>query len=246
MIRFTAIILFLLLFSIVSLPMYLVVYIIGRINPKKKVTFAQDFVVKGFRIVLKLSGTVLNVEGQELVPEGTPVLYVANHRSYYDIVTCYTLVKNNTGFIAKKEMLKIPLLSRWMKFLHCLFLDRSDIKEGLKTILAAIEKVKSGISIAIFPEGTRSTSASELDMLPFHEGSFKIATKTGCPIIPVSISHSSAIFEDHMPFVKATHVVIEYGKPIYPKELSREDQKFLGKRVQETILETLKRNASAV
>ena len=107
MIRFTAIILFLLLFSIVSLPMYLIVYIIGRINPKKKVTFAQDFVVKGFRIVLKLSGTVLNVEGQELVPEGTPVLYVANHRSYYDIVTCYTLVKNNTGFIAKKEMEKI-------------------------------------------------------------------------------------------------------------------------------------------
>ena len=72
--------------------MYLVVYIIGRINPKKKVTFAQDFVVKGFRIVLKLSGTVLNVEGQELVPEDTPVLYVANHKSYYDIVTCYTLV----------------------------------------------------------------------------------------------------------------------------------------------------------
>ena len=72
-----------------------------------------------------------------------------------------------TGYVAKKEMLKIPLLSRWMKFLHCQFLDRSDIREGLKTILAAAEEIKNGVSIMIFPEGTRSTNESELDMLPF-------------------------------------------------------------------------------
>ena len=81
------------------------------------------------------------------------------------------------GFFAKKEMEKVPLLSTWMKRLHCLFLDRNDLKQGLKTILTAIEKVKSGISICIFPEGTRNKNEDELDMLPFHEGSFKIAAK---------------------------------------------------------------------
>ena len=89
-----------------------------------------------------------------------------------------------------------------MKRLHCLFLDRNDLKQGLKTILTAIEKVKSGISICIFPEGTRNKNEDELDMLPFHEGSFKIAAKANCPIIPMAISGSADIWENHFPRVK--------------------------------------------
>lgn len=121
-------------------------------------------------------------------------------------------------------MEKVPLLSTWMKRLHCLFLDRNDLKQGLKTILTAIEKVKSGISICIFPEGTRNKNEDELDMLPFHEGSFKIAAKTNCPIIPMAISGSADIWENHFPRVKKTHVILEYGKPIYIDQLEKEDK----------------------
>mgnify|MGYP002233635792 CR=1 FL=1 len=81
-----------------------------------------------------------------------------------------------TGYIAKKEMLKYPLLRDWMKRLYCLFLDRDNPKEGLKTILTAIDYVKKGISICIFPEGTRN-DGEELSILPFHNGSFKIARR---------------------------------------------------------------------
>ena len=95
----------------------------------------------------------------------------------------------------------------------------------------------------IFPEGTRGESSNELEMLPFHEGSFKIATKTGCPIIPVSIHNSSALFEDHLPRIKPVPVVIEYGEPVYPRELPKEQQKFLGSYVQGIILDTLKKNS---
>ena len=112
--------------------------------------------------------------------------------------------------------------------------------------LTAIDKVKSGISIMIFPEGTRNKNESELDLLPFHEGSFKIATKSGCPIIPVSINNSSALFEDHLPYVKKAPVIIEYGEPIYVKELPKEQQKFVGRYVQDIIVETLKKNKSAL
>ena len=98
----------------------------------------------------------------------------------------------------------------------------------------------------IFPEGTRNKNDSELELLPFHEGSFKIAVKSGCPIIPVSITNSSALFEDHFPFVKAVPVIIEYGAPIYPKDLPREEQKFLGKYVQSLITDTLKKNRTAL
>ena len=137
-------------------------------------------------------------------------------------------------------MLKVPLLSVWMKYLHCLFLDRDNIKEGLKTILQAIEMVKSGISVCIFPEGTRNKTADTF--LPFHEGSFKIAEKSGAPIIPMTIVNSAAVFEDHFPKIKKATVVIEYGKPIYLNEMSREEKKVIGTTVKAVIEETYFRN----
>lgn len=244
MIRIILIAVFVVSFLILSIPVFLIEWIIGKFNPALRDISSLRIVQGAFKIVIFLSGVKLTVIGEENVPKDTAVLYIGNHRSYFDIVLTYARCPGLTGYVAKKEMEKIPLLSRWMKFLHCLFLDRSDIRAGLKTILAAIEQVKNGISVMIFPEGTRSKNASELEMLPFHDGSFKIATKSGCPIIPVSITNSSALFEDHLPFVKGGPVIIEYGKPICPKELSREDQKFLGRYVRGVIEETLARNSA--
>ena len=232
MIRFICVVFFLLVFTIISLPMYLVVNLIGRFNPKKKVTFSQSFVVWGFKMVLLASGTTLETEGLENVPKDTPVLYVANHRSYYDIVTCYTLVKNNTGFISKKEMERIPCISRWMRYINCQFLDRENVREGLKTILTCIDLVKSGTSIFLFPEGTRGLGG---DMLPFKEGGFKIATKTGCPIVPVAIKNTENIFETHIPSVKKQTVSVRFGAPILMSELTAADKKRLGTTVQVQI-----------
>ena len=110
------------------------------------------------------------------------------------------------------------------------------MKASLKTILQAIEYVKKGISICIFPEGTRGDSD---EMAPFKEGSMKIAEKTGCPIVPMAISHTRDIIKDHMPFVKPTHVTVEYGAPIYPKELAKEERRALGRLSQNMIQEML-------
>ena len=80
----------------------------------------------------------------------------------------------------------------------------------------------------------------------FHEGSFKIAEKSGCPIIPMSIYNSAAIFEDHLPKIKKAHVILEYCPPIYMKDLSREEKKFIGIHVQDIIKETYFKNKSEV
>jgi 1-acyl-sn-glycerol-3-phosphate acyltransferase len=137
-------------------------------------------------------------------------------------------------------MLKVPLLSIWMRYLHCLFLDRDNIKEGMKTILAAIEKVKNGISICIFPEGTRNKVNDTF--MPFHDGSFKIADKGGVPIVPMAIVNAADIFEDHVPWIRKTTVVIEYCEPIYMNELEKEDKKAIGKYVSDIIAETYFKN----
>ena len=246
MIRIILIAVFVVSFLILSIPLFFIEWIIGKFNPSLRDISSLRIVQWAFKVVILLSGVKLTVIGEENIPKDTAVLFIGNHRSYFDIVLTYARCRGLTGYVAKKEMLKIPLLSRWMKFLHCLFLDRSDVREGLKTILTAIDKVKSGISIMIFPEGTRNKNESELDLLPFHEGSFKIATKSGCPIIPVSINNSSALFEDHLPYVKKAPVIIEYGEPIYVKELPKEQQKFVGRYVQDIIVEILKKNKSAL
>ena len=193
-----------------------------------------------FRGCLWITGVEITVIGEENVPTDRAVLYIGNHRSYFDILMTYIRVPRPTGYIAKKEMLRYPLLKNWMKYLHCLFLDRKDIKQGMKTILEGIEKINAGISICIFPEGTRNKVNDTF--LPFHEGSFKIAEKTGCPIIPMSINNAAAIFEDHLPKIKKAHVILEYGKPIYMSEMTREEKKKIGAKVQEMIKETYFKN----
>lgn len=243
MLRFIIVVIFVVLFLILSLPLMLIEWIIGKFNPEVKSRSSLAIVNWAFRCVVFLSGTKVIVLGEENVPKDTAVLYVGNHRSFYDIILTYIRVPRPTGYVAKKEMLKVPLLSIWMKYLHCLFLDRDNIKEGMKTILAAIEKAKAGISICIFPEGTRNKTADTF--LPFHEGSFKIAEKSGVPIIPMTIVNSSAIFEDHFPKIKKATVIIEYGKPLYISELSKEDKKFIGAKVKDIIESTYFKNKEA-
>ena len=242
MIRFILVCIVVIGYLILSIPILLVEWIIGRFSPEKKDISSLRIIQAVFRFILKITGAKITVIGEENVPKDTPVLYIGNHRSYFDILLTYSRCPIRTGYIAKKEMEKIPLLSTWMKNLYCLFLDRDNMREGLKTILQAIDYVKNGISICIFPEGTRNKNEDELDMLPFHEGSFKIAAKTNCPIIPMAISGSADIWENHFPRVKKTHVILEYGKPIYIDQLEKEDKKHLGAYTQNIIHEMLVKN----
>lgn len=235
--------LFLVIFFIISIPLFLIELIIGRFNHRTMVASSQKIVVGAFRILLFICGVKRTVIGVENVPNNEPILYISNHRSYFDIPVAYSCVPTLTGFMAKKEIARIPFLRTWMRFLQCLFLDRNDIKQGLQTILKAIEQVKDGYSVFIAPEGTRNQGK---EMLPFKEGSFKIAEKTGCAIVPVSISNTDEVFENHMPWIRSAHVIIEFGKPIYPKELPKEQQKFLGAYVQGIIRETLAKNESLI
>lgn len=232
-------VLFLLIFFILSIPLFLVEFILGKFNRHAMVASSQVIVAIAFKILLLISGVKVKVIGLEHVPRDEAVLYISNHRSYFDVPIAYSTLPSLTSFMAKKEIAKVPFLRTWMGFLQCLFLDRDNIKEGLKTILKGIDLVKDGYSVFISPEGTRNHGE---EMLPFKEGSFKIAEKTGCAIVPVSINNADAIFELHAPWIRSAKVVIEYGKPIYPKDLEKEQQKFLGAYVQGIIRETLKKN----
>lgn len=240
MIRFLLVVIFVVLFLILSIPLMIAEWIIGKFNMDVRNRSSLAIVNWAFRSILRICGTKAIVIGEENVPKDTAVLYVGNHRSFFDILLTYVRVPRPTGYVSKKEMEKIPLLSIWMKLLHCLFLDRDNIKEGLKTILQGVEKAKNGISICIFPEGTRNRVPDTF--LPFHEGSFKIAEKADVPIVPITLNNTAAIFEDQFPKIRKTTVIIEYGTPLCIRDLEKEDRKFIGAKVQKIIEETYFKN----
>lgn len=224
---------------ILSLPILLVEWIIGKFNPHAKdvscLWIARTLVLNP---VLFFMGAKITAYGVENIPSDRPVVYMANHRGMMDCLLLYKYFKGVCGFVAKAEVKKIPLVNLWMNNLHCLYVDRDDIRDGLKMILAGIEKLKSGISICIMPEGTRSKTD---ELLPFKEGSMKLATKTGCPIIPVAITGSADLFDNHKPFFGPAKITMTFGKPLEVKDLSRDQQKNLGAHVREIICEMLEK-----
>ena len=237
MIRLIIVLAFVIVFLIVSIPIWGVLYIIGLFNKKKKDEIGFAIVRWAFKIVWILAGVKPTIQGLENVPTDKPVLYVANHQSAFDIVLAYSMCPSVTGFLSKTTFAKVPLLNVWMYQLYCIFLTRTDPKKDLKLILKAIDHIKSGVSMFVFPEGTRSKNG---EMIPFHEATFKLSTKTGCAIVPVAITGTRDIFENHAPFIKGGKVVITFCDPIYPSNLEGDDKKFPGAYAQNIIAEQLK------
>ena len=229
LIRFILCAVWTVLFLILSLPLVLIALIIQLFSPMARAKYSQVIIGAAFRVVTFLAGTRIVVNGRENIPDGA-VLYTPNHRSIFDIIITYPLCKGQTGYVAKKETKKFPIFSWWMSLMNCQFLDRKDLRSGLKMINKCIELVKKGTSICIFPEGTRNKGTDPL--LEFHSGSFKIAEKTGCPVVPVCITNSNKVFEDQLPKIKRTTVYVEYLPAIDTANLTKEEKKELSDRIR--------------
>lgn len=234
---------FLILYTIFTVPMILVEWIVGKISPEKKPVIAQVCVVRAFKIILFISGVKLTVKGKENVLKGKAALYTYNHRGFFDILVGYTTAPMRTSFISKIELEKVPMISWWMKCMNCLFLNRSDIKQGMQTILEGIELLKNGTSIYIAPEGTRNKGEGVQE---FHEASFKLADKSKCPIVPVVINCTDDVLEKHIPWIHKTHVIIEYCEPLYMQEMERAEKKHIGEKVRAIISEKYEKNAKEI
>ncbi len=240
MIRFLLVVAVLLGFLVASIPLILGEWLVARFDKERQQQHSLRIVQAMFRMIFRLTGSRLSIKGWENVPEGA-VLFVGNHRSYFDIVVGYAAVPRLAGFVAKVEMTRYPLLSDWMRLVNCLFLNRKDIKEGLKTILEGIDKIKHGICLWIFPEGTRNENEDPMELLPFKEGSLKIAEKSGCPVVPVAFTGTAEIFEKHIPFMRPAQVTIEFGEPIYIKQLPPELRKRSGAYTRDKIIGLLEK-----
>ena len=232
MIRFILVLLFLIIYFLISLPIQLAELIIEKFNMDFRNKTSLAFVNFGLKCIWFLSGIKLEVNGSENIPEDQAVLFIGNHASYYDIIVTYPLMKGPTRFMAKKEIKKIPCLSWWMYFVNCIFLDRKDPRQGLQSVLKAADMIKNGISIFLFPEGTRSKDGK---LGEFKDGGFKIATKAKCPIVPVGIQGTADVFENHIPFIKSSKVIVTFGQPVYTDKMERAKIKQIPEIIKEKV-----------
>ena len=189
--------------------------------------------------ILNVTGAQLVVEGKENIPQGVPCVFVGNHRSYFDIPLLLVALDAPHGILAKEELEKIPLLNRWMKLLGCVFVKRDDIRASVKALNDATAIVESGRSFVIFPEGTRY-KGEEGGAGEFKNGAFRIAVKTGAPVVPVAITGARALFESNGNRCHPGRVHICILPPIRTAGMSKAEQKQLPEAVRQTILAKLK------
>ena len=186
------------------------------------------------RYVLKVTKTNVEVSGTENIPKENCV-FISNHQAIFDGFALLAFLNKPFGFIAKKEIKKMPLINGWMSSIGSLYINRQNPREAIKTIQEGVEKVKHGHSILIFPEGTRSLSSK---MNSFKKGSMKLAINSKVAIVPITIDGTYNVLEVGKK-VTGNKVRMVIHKPIYVDSLNKEEVQNLSKYVQDIIEEKL-------
>lgn len=200
-----------------------------------KIDEMNNIVCLGTRTIsqklIKLSDSTVNVHGLENIPEG-PVLFVSNHQSNMDIAIICGFIDKPKGFIAKKELKKLPLINKWITLAGSIYLDRENPRKSMEGILEGIKTLKNGHSLVVFPEGTRSRGDK---MGEFKSGSFKLATKSKVPIVPLTIDGTYRVMEANKILIKPSNINFYVHKPIYTDKLSKEEIAKLSETVEHII-----------
>ena len=144
----------------------------------------------GARAWLRLSGVRVKVRGLDLLDPKQTYVFVSNHRSYLDTAAMFIYTGRWIGLLAKKELLKVPVLGVGMGFVNVMAIDRTNRESAIRTTEAAARRIQSGVSFAVFVEGTRAKPG---ELLPFKKGAFYMARQAGVPVVPVAIRHSDVL-----------------------------------------------------
>jgi 1-acyl-sn-glycerol-3-phosphate acyltransferase len=218
-----------------SLCRFVIFKFISRFKGKVEAeAYAHKVASKWAKFCIKTMSAKIEIVGMENLPEGN-CLFVGNHQGYLDIPLLLASFDKKLGFIAKKELEKAPILSQWMKALHCIFMDRDNPREAIKSITEGIDYLNQGYSLAIFPEGTRSKGGAVGE---FKKGSLKLGLKSKVPIVPLTIIGSYKVFEEKNR-IRPAKVKLIIHKPIYAENLSKIEQNNLSENIRAVISNAL-------
>ena len=181
--------------------------------------FVDEQVRSWITPMVEMAGVEFVVKGQEKIPLGEPVIYTPNHAGAFDIPAVILTTPAMPMFMAKKELLKLPMINKWMDVVDCVFVDRNNKNTARSSLQDAIDKVKTGRSLVIFPEGTRSKDGN---LGEFRGGAMKVAMETGATVVPVLIEGSRERLEATSN-VTGGKVYVTFLDPIKTAGLTKDD-----------------------
>ena len=221
-----------------SIPVVLIIYPMGWVGLRKlraKIVF--KFTFYWAKILIWTTGTKVEVIGSEKIPKDLAVLFVVNHQGAFDIPLMIAYINKPKAFIAKASLKFFPILGFWAHFMGCVFIDRENVKSTVESFYKGIDRLKEGISIVIFPEGTRSHGDQ---MKKFKSGSFKLAFKSQVPIVPVTIINSFKIGKSK-PLLKSEHVRLIISDPIETANITKQREHSIPEEVEQIVYQNLQR-----
>jgi 1-acyl-sn-glycerol-3-phosphate acyltransferase len=183
--------------------------------------------------MLRLAGAELRVEGDPGAVSDRPAIYVMNHQLSLDIPAAFAVLPVDLRFIAKHTLRKVPFLGWYMSWTGMVFVDRSNSTQAVETLNAAAERVRGGISLLAYPEGTRSRDGR---ILPFKKGPFVLALQAGVPVVPIAIEGSMQCMPAHMRPFRPGVVRIAIGAPIPTAGMSMDERDDLVRRAREAVV----------
>lgn len=192
--------------------------------------FARRYWAPG---MLWLSGAELRVTGLPEAGWERPAIYVMNHQSSLDIPAAFAVLPVDLRFIAKHTLRKVPFLGWYMSWTGMVFVDRSNSTQAVNSLNAAAERVRGGVSLLAYPEGTRSRDGR---ILPFKKGPFVLALQAGVPIVPFAIQGSLRVMPSGLKPLRPGVVRIAFGAPIPTGELSMAEREELVRRTRDSVV----------
>jgi len=207
---------------------------------KKGIWIHSNISVPWAKLLLFISGIRVSVTGLENITKGKQYIFATNHQSYFDILALLSFIPVPFAFIMKEELMAIPLLGKAMQSAGYLGISREDPRKAIHGINKAIEKVKQGFSLVIFPEGTRSLDGK---LNEFKRGAFNLALKTKLDIVPVAIDGSFRIVKKGRLYINKGSFKLKILPPIPTSSISKKEIPNLVIRVKNTIEENLKHDS---
>jgi 1-acyl-sn-glycerol-3-phosphate acyltransferase len=169
---------------------------------------------------LRLSGVRVKVRGLELLDPKQTYVFVSNHRSYLDTATLFIYTGRRIGLLAKKELLKVPVLGVGMGFVNVMAIDRTNRESAIRTTEAAAKRIQSGVSFGVFVEGTRAKPG---ELLPFKKGAFYMARQAGVPVVPVAIKYSDVLMGKGTGEARSGTIEMVIMPPVDTKKFSTDE-----------------------
>ena len=185
------------------------------------------------KCILWTFGIKITVKGLENIDLNKPYIFVSNHASMADIPTVMVALNGKVNIVFKKELTWVPIWGWALRFGPFIMIDRSNPRDALASIERAMQTIRSGQSVILFPEGTRTNDGK---LKPFKRGAFSLAAKSGVPVVPMTINNTYGIMPKGTFSVKKADISVILEKPILTVGLeSKTDELELIEQVHKAI-----------